>query len=85
MASVFIPFFLRGDANGDDSVDISDAVLLLFHLFVGGVSPQPLEAGDFDGNRKLEITDSIYLLTYLFLGGPMPPPPFPELGPQPTG
>ncbi|MBI4600665.1 MAG: hypothetical protein HY721_01770 [Planctomycetes bacterium] len=72
--------FLRGDSNGDDEVDLSDAVYVLIYLFNGGPTPDPLEAGDADGNGTIEITDSIYLLSYLFLGGPAPPGPFPSQG-----
>jgi len=72
--------FLRGDANADAVVDLSDAVSVLEHLFLGGPSPKPLQSGDFDGSGALDLTDSIYLLSYLFLGGPEPPAPFPEAG-----
>lgn len=76
----FINTFLRGDANGDKEVDLSDAVALLLYLFGGGAAPVPLAAGDFDGNAVHEVTDGIYLLTFLFLGGPAPPAPFPVSG-----
>jgi hypothetical protein len=82
-SATFTTSFVRGDANGDGAVDISDAVALLEYLFLGGTEPQPLEAGDFNGIQDLDVSDSIYLLTYLFLGGPQPPPPFPEADSSP--
>lgn len=72
--------FLRGDANADKEVDVSDAVSVLFFLFTGGPEPKPREAGDSDGNGHLELTDAVYLLMFLFQGGSPPPPPFPEPG-----
>ena len=33
------PLFIRGDANGDGTVDLADAVTLLGSLFVGGFPP----------------------------------------------
>lgn len=35
------PGCVPGDANGDGSLDVSDAVYLLYHLFVGGKPPVP--------------------------------------------
>jgi hypothetical protein len=83
-AEVFIPYFARGQINPDGNIDISDAVALLLHLFLGGKPPRPSEAGDVDGNGFLEVTDGIYLLLHLFRGGPAPPQPFPEPGPMPA-
>lgn len=76
-------FFLRGDANGDERVDISDGVHLLAHLFRGGAPPTAEEAADFNGDGGLDLSDPIFLFEFLFRGGPRPPPPFPEPGPAP--
>ncbi|MGQ9592457.1 MAG: dockerin type I domain-containing protein [Planctomycetota bacterium] len=61
-----------GDANGDGSLDISDAVWTLTYLFAGGAPPASMQAADTNGDGKLDISDPIYLLGYLFLGGPPP-------------
>jgi hypothetical protein len=76
--------FLRGDANGDGVLDISDAVAILSYLFIGGVKPLCLDALDADDSGVLDITDVAYLLGYLFLAQPPPPKPFPENGYDPT-
>jgi hypothetical protein len=77
--------FLRGDANEDGKVDLSDAVYTLGHLFLGSAAPGCLDAADADDSGTLEITDAIYGLGYLFLGSPAPPEPFPGCNPDPTG
>ena len=71
--------FRRGDANQDGVVDISDAIAVLTHLFLGGAA-QCLDANDADGSGAEEITDGIYLLNHLFAGGDPPPAPYPGCG-----
>jgi hypothetical protein len=77
------PSFVRGDANADENTDLSDAVFVLNHLFVGGAPPTCEDAADIDDNETLEITDAVYLLSFLFNGGPEPAAPFPECGRDP--
>jgi hypothetical protein len=51
----------NGDLNGDDSVDISDAVFLLGHLFLGGPPPVPIVKGGcgrFVDNGDGTVTDT---------------------------
>ena len=38
--------FIRGDANKDDGVDISDPVFLINYVFLGGTKPPGFDAGD---------------------------------------
>ena len=74
---------LPGDCNQDRRLDISDAVCLLGHLFLG--SPQDLPCADgevtdaanrelmnLNGDRSVDLTDAIHVLRYLFQGGPGP-------------
>jgi len=71
---------LNGDVNGDQAIDISDAVYLMNFLYLGGPEPAPLACepfesvknGDIDGSGAFEVTDPIRLLNYLFQGGPEP-------------
>ncbi|MFQ6002209.1 MAG: M14 family zinc carboxypeptidase, partial [Candidatus Zixiibacteriota bacterium] len=64
--------FVRGDANGDGEIDISDAIYLVNYLFIGGPEPVPLEAGDVNSDGEITSADVIYLINYLFQGGPPP-------------
>ena len=73
--------FIRGDANDDSMVNLTDAIFILSHLFMGGEGPSCLAAADSTGNRSLDLSDSVFLLNFLFNGGDAPPAPFPECGP----
>jgi hypothetical protein len=61
-----------GDVNGDDIIDISDAVNLIEYIFSGGVAPRPICAGDANGDGYVDISDAVYLISYIFSGGPPP-------------
>jgi hypothetical protein len=76
--------FLRGDADGSGVLTLTDAVFTFEYLFRAGPVPGCLDAADTDDSGAVNITDGIYTLSYLFLSGPPPPPPFPELGFDPT-
>ncbi len=76
--------FIRGDANKDDGVDISDSVWLLDYIFKGGRVPPCLDAADANNDTRVDISDSIWLLNYLFKGGPQPSEPFPQAGVDPS-
>lgn len=82
--------FLRGDANFDGNVDISDALRVLGCLFLGqptspqeGCSPDCAATADSDGSGVVNVTDPILLLNFLFLGGRPLAAPFPECGGEP--
>jgi hypothetical protein len=64
--------FIRGDANHDGMVNVTDVVYLINYLFIGGPLPVPYSAGDVDGNTLLNVSDVVYLINYLFVGGPPP-------------
>jgi hypothetical protein len=68
----FAASYLCGDANGDGSVDISDAVYLIAYIFAGGSAPNPLLAGDANCDSAVDISDVVYLIAYIFSGGPAP-------------
>jgi uncharacterized delta-60 repeat protein len=65
-------WFLRGDCNGDGTIDLGDAVYLLNYLFREGSEPDPYEAGDANCDGTIDLGDAVYLLNYLFKGGPPP-------------
>ena len=60
--------FVRGDANVDASVDLSDGVLILQYLFQGGRELDCLDSGDADDSGSLDLSDAVYDFNYLFLG-----------------
>jgi hypothetical protein len=66
------PEYLCGDADGNELVNISDAVYLIAYIFGGGPAPYPLLAGDADCNGFVNISDAVYLIAYIFGGGPAP-------------
>ena len=76
--------FIRGDTNGDTSVNLSDAVGILVYLFLGEETPPCLDSADADDDSNVNLTDATYILNYLFLGGPSLPEPYPLLGVDPT-
>jgi hypothetical protein len=78
------PLFLRGDANYDDVLDVSDPATILRTLFRGEALIRCDDAGDVNDDRKLDITDAIHVFNYLFRGGPPPASPFPDPGWDPT-
>jgi hypothetical protein len=63
---------LRGDANFDGALDISDAVALLSFLFSGGRNVLCRGAADFNLDRAVDVSDAIAFLDSLFLGIPDP-------------
>jgi len=75
--------FLRGEANGDGSIDITDAVKILSYLFTSG-ELTCVSSADSNDDGIIDITDGIYLLSWLFAGGIAPPPPTGDCAPDPT-
>jgi len=64
---------IRGDANADKKLTVSDVVYLVNYLFKGGPKPiSELIVGDANCDTKVTISDVVYLINYLFKGGPPP-------------
>jgi len=77
--------FVRGDADGDGVLAISDAVVVLQHLSAArDPGLRCLDAADADDSGALNVTDAIYVLSSLFQGGATPPAPFPVCGADTT-
>ncbi len=72
--------FLRGDANADGKLQISDPICILSHLFQSRALPNCADAADVNDDGRIDIADPICLLGYLFGRGACPPPPFPMPG-----
>jgi|GEM_PF-3613925 len=64
--------YMCGDANGDQSINIGDAVYLVNYVFRGGPAPNPYEAGNPNCDQAVNIGDAVYLVNYIFRGGPAP-------------
>jgi hypothetical protein len=83
--------FHRGDPNSSGTTDLSDAITIFGHLFLG--EPAALvcrESADANNDGAIDLSDGIYLLNWLFSGGPAPPPPGPPgadcgVDPDPAG
>ncbi len=75
--------FVRADANADGTIDVSDAVTVLLHLFRGG-SLSCQKGADADDSGVLDVTDAIHTLRFIFTGGPPPPAPSVTCGRDPT-
>ncbi|NIN01404.1 MAG: hypothetical protein GTO24_25920 [candidate division Zixibacteria bacterium] len=63
---------LRGDANGDGTIDPGDVVYLINYFFRNGPAPVPLDAGDANSDGTVAPADVVYLINYLFRQGPPP-------------
>jgi hypothetical protein len=73
----------QGNVNQDSRLDLTDAVVLLGHLFQGAPDALPCEGGritdegnlrllDVNGDLKVDLSDPVYFLKFLFGGGPLP-------------
>ncbi len=66
------PPYVCGDADGDNLVNISDAVALIGYIFGGHVAPQPLAAGDVNCDGFVNVSDAVSIIGYIFGGGAAP-------------
>ena len=76
--------FVRGDARGDGSLNLSDAIVIALHRF-HGLALTCEDAADVNDDGEIEIADVLTLLHYLFGTGQRPAAPFPTEGEDPTG
>lgn len=65
-------FFVRGDADGDGSINVGDPTFLTDYLFFGGAAPVPEVAGDVDCLGSINVADVSMLIDYIFFGGLLP-------------
>jgi|GEM_PF-3469036 len=65
---------MRGDADGNCSLNIGDSVYLVQYIFFGGTAPPCEEEGDADGDGSINVGDAVWLVDYIFYSGPPPAP-----------
>lgn len=68
-------YYICGDANGDEGVNIGDVVYITNHVFRNaecatnppiGCPPDPYPAGDVNCDGSVNIGDAVYLVNYIF-------------------
>ena len=73
--------FVRGDANVDQNIDLSDAIVVLSSLFTGGDPLLCQDSADSNADGTIDLSDGLTIVNYLFLGiTPTLELPFPECG-----
>ncbi|MEC9476953.1 MAG: dockerin type I domain-containing protein [Planctomycetota bacterium] len=72
--------FIRGNCNGDSTINIADAIWILNDLFQNGPSSTCAEACDVNQDDFLDSGDAIFIISYRLLSGPAPSAPFPACG-----
>ena len=53
--------FVRGDANADGAINMTDAISILSFLFLGGDEPACLDAADTDNNEVVQLLSLIHI------------------------
>ena len=72
--------FVRGECNGDGTLDLSDIVCSLGWQFHGSYSPGCIAGLNANGDTQVNVADPIYLINFLFRAGPPPGQPYPACG-----
>ena len=72
VAKIELDFYICGDANSDESVNVSDAVTIINYVFAGGDPPEPLESGDANCDGTVNVADAVWVINYVFAGGHEP-------------
>jgi hypothetical protein len=69
---IVVQSYVCGDANGDEGINVADAVFMISYVFKDGPAPDPLEAGDANCDGDLNIADGVYIINHVFKDGPEP-------------
>ena len=69
------PVFVRGEANADGDLNLSDGLFILSWLFRGTEEPPCLDAADTDDSGVIDVSDAVSVFGVLFLGQGPPPAP----------
>ncbi len=76
--------FVRGDANDDGTVNITDALTILNVLFNAELDIRCGKAMDANDDGDVNVSDAVWVLNFLFASGRPILPPYPEPGIDPT-
>jgi len=68
---------LRGDANSDSAVNLSDASYIASYYASGGPAPECANQADANHDGSINLADASYITNWYVLGGPAPPYPGP--------
>ena len=60
--------YTPGDLDGNEVVDIDDAIWLLLHTMLGEENYPLNQPVDYDKNNTVDIDDAIWLLLHTMLG-----------------
>lgn len=63
-----------GEANGDGTINVGDAVHIINYVFKGGppATPYALCSGDANSDCTVNVGDAVHIINYVFKGGPAP-------------
>ncbi|MBD3217637.1 MAG: VWA domain-containing protein, partial [candidate division Zixibacteria bacterium] len=61
-----------GDANSDGGINVSDAVFIINHVFLGGPAPQYFGSADTNCDGDINVSDAVFLINYIFIDGAFP-------------
>lgn len=64
--------YICGDANADESINVSDAVYIINYVFLGASAPNPLETADPNCDGSVNVSDAVWLINFVFLGANAP-------------
>ncbi len=63
---------LCGNPNGDNDVNVGDAVYMINYVFREGLAPNPWQLGDANCDGALDVGDIVFLIAASFRYGPQP-------------
>jgi len=61
-----------GNPNGDNTVNVGDAVFIINYIFRGGRPPDPYWLGDANCDASVNVGDAVFLISAIFGEGPQP-------------
>lgn len=69
---LFPPPCLCGDANGDETINVGDAVSIINYIFKGGTPPPSMDCADPNNDDTINVGDAVVIINYIFKGGANP-------------